>query len=125
MEAIPLTVIATFADCPACNVPDAGEKFRLPIRLDGSETDHESGPPEAVIVRMVAPSALSTTVAGETAIVPGVTAGAVVGVREGWVGAGAGEGDFDADPVGEGDGAFDAGADLVAVGVLPGAGEVG
>jgi hypothetical protein len=113
IEASPSTVIETLADWPAWSVPEPGEKSTLPTRLDGSEIDHDTGPPDAVMVSVVAPSALSTTVVGDTATVPGVTAGAD---EEGWVGVG--DGDFDEELTGEGD--REGVADFVAAGEVAG-----
>jgi hypothetical protein len=78
----------------------------LPSRLDGSETDHETGPPEAVMVSVAGPSRLSAMVAGETVIVPEAAAdddgaGRVGAGRVGAGRVGAGEGDFEAGLVGD------------------------
>jgi hypothetical protein len=124
-EARPFTVTETFAVWPAWSVPLAGETFTLPSRLDGSEIDQDTGPPEAEMVNVAGPSKLSTIVDGDTETVPGVTAAADEDDGAGWVGAGDGDGDgdFDAEPVGEGELV----ADLVAAGDVAGlvvAGEV-
>jgi hypothetical protein len=108
-------------------VPLAGATFTSPIRLDGSEIDQDTGPPDAVMVSVVGPSKLSTIVVGDTETVPGVTAGADEDDGAGWVGAGVGEGDGDLDAGAVGDGDGEPVADLVAAGDVEGlvvAGEV-
>jgi hypothetical protein len=74
-EAIPSTVMVTVACWPACNVPELGEASTLPIRLDGSEIDQDTGPFWAVMVSVLPDRALSSTVVGDADSVPAVTAG--------------------------------------------------
>jgi hypothetical protein len=87
----------TVASCPACSVPEVAERFTPPIRLTGSEILQDTGPPSASMVSVLLPSAVSSTVVGETVSVPGeaaVVGGAdLAGVAEGDA---AGDADFDA-----------------------------
>jgi hypothetical protein len=69
-EARPLTDKATVALWPAASVPADGETVSSPIRLEGSVTDHVTGPPDAVTVRLPPSSGLSTIVVGVTLSVP-------------------------------------------------------
>jgi hypothetical protein len=66
-----LVVIVTVALWPACSVPADRDTDTFPIKLAGSAMDHETGPPWAVIVNELPSSGVSTTVAGDTLIVPG------------------------------------------------------
>jgi hypothetical protein len=50
----------------------------LPIRPEDSAIDHDTGPPEAVSVRLAPDSALSTIVRGATRSVPGGGGGAAL-----------------------------------------------
>jgi hypothetical protein len=99
IEASPLTEMLTVASWPACSVPEAGDRFTPPIRLTGSEIVQETGPPEASMVSVLLPRAVSSTVAGETDSVPAAV-----------------EGDGAADLLGA--------ADLVGVGDLVGAADL-
>lgn len=74
-EARPLIDRATVALWPAASVPDDGETVSLPIRLADSVTDHVTGPPEAVTVRLPPSSGLSTIAVGDTLSVPGAGGG--------------------------------------------------
>ena len=78
-----LVVIDTVTLWPACSVPADGDTDTFPMRLSGSAMDQETGPSCAVIVSELPSSGVSTTVAGDTLIVPGagglVVGGLVVG----------------------------------------------
>ena len=78
-----LVVIVTVALCPAWSVPADCDTDTFPIKLAGSAMDHETGPPCAVIVNELPSSGVSTTVAGDTLIVPGAAAGRVAGGLDG------------------------------------------
>ena len=69
-EASPLTEIDTVVLWPAASVPELGETISSPSRLDGSEMDHDTGPPSAVRVIELPSSGVSTTVLGDTVSVP-------------------------------------------------------
>ena len=103
-----LVVIVTVTLWPARSVPDDGDSDTFPIKLAGSAMDQETAPPCAVIVTELPSSGVSTTVAGDTLIVPGAGGGGVVGGRLGGPGgggpvAGGGVGAADVDgPVAEG-----------------------
>ncbi len=79
-DATPLTLRVTVTLCPAASLPDDGETVTRPIRLDDSVMDHDTGPPEAVSVRLPPSSGLSTTVVGVTLSVPCLGGGVAVGV---------------------------------------------
>jgi hypothetical protein len=102
-ESSPSTVAVTCVCAPACSVPEVAEKFSSPTRLTGSEIDHDTGPPTAVMVMAVPPRVLRTTEAGATVSVPGAT---VAGVET------VGAGDLD------GEGAAGVVAAAVAAGVV-------
>jgi hypothetical protein len=74
----PLTLTLTVALWPACRRPEDGATVSWPIRPDDSEIDHDTGPPEAVSVRVLPDSALTTIVLGVTRSVPGGGGGAAV-----------------------------------------------
>jgi hypothetical protein len=78
-----LVVIVTVALWPAWSVPADCDTDTFPIRLAGSAMDHETGPPCAVIVNERPSSGVSTTVAGDTLIVPGAGGGWVAGGLDG------------------------------------------
>src|SRR5207248_1308871 len=78
-----LVVIVTVALWPARSVPADGDTDTFPIKLAGSAMDHETGPPCAVIVNELPSSGVSTTVAGDTLIVPGAGGGWVAGGLDG------------------------------------------
>ena len=65
-EASPRTLIVTVTLLPALRVPEAGETVSSPSRLNGSEIDHDTGPPLAVSVNEPPSSGLSSTVVGDT-----------------------------------------------------------
>jgi hypothetical protein len=68
----PLTLTLTVVLCPARRRPELGDTDNSwPIRPGDSVTDHDTGPPEAVSVRLAPDSALTTIVLGATRRVPG------------------------------------------------------
>jgi hypothetical protein len=67
----PLTLTLTVVLWPASRRPEAGATDSLPIRPEDSVMDHDTGPPEAVSLRLAPDSALSTIVLGATLSVPG------------------------------------------------------
>jgi len=67
----PLTLTLTVVLCPASRRPEAGATDSLPIRPEDAVMDHDTGPPEAVSLRLAPDSALSTIVLGATLSVPG------------------------------------------------------
>src|SRR5690242_16372724 len=67
----PLTLTLTVVLCPACRRPELGATDTWPIRPEDSVTDHDTGPPEAVSVRLAPDSALTRIVLGATPSVPG------------------------------------------------------
>jgi hypothetical protein len=77
----PLTLTLTVVLCPASRRPEAGATDRLPIRPEDSVMDHDTGPPEAVSLRLAPDSALSTIVLGATLSVPGGGGGGGAVVR--------------------------------------------
>ena len=48
----PLTLTLTVVLCPASRRPELGATDSWPIRPEDSVTDHDTGPPEAVSVRL-------------------------------------------------------------------------
>jgi hypothetical protein len=70
-ESPPLTLTLTVVLCPASRRPELGATDSVPIRPGDSVTDHDTGPPEAVSVRLAPDSALTTIVLGATRSVPG------------------------------------------------------
>jgi hypothetical protein len=94
----PLTLTLTVVLWPASRRPEAGATDSLPIRPEDSVMDHDTGPPEAVSLRLAPDSALSTIVLGATLSVPGGGGGggAVVLLADGdglWLGDGLCPGD--------------------------------
>ena len=71
-----LVVTVTVTGLPGKTVPDDCDKVTEPMRLDGSETDQDTGPPCAVMVKEPPSKGESTIVVGDTVIVP-VTGGDV------------------------------------------------
>jgi hypothetical protein len=67
----PLTLTLTVVLWPASRRPEAGATDSLPTRPEDSVIDHDTGPPEAVSLRLAPDSALSTIVLGVTLSVPG------------------------------------------------------
>jgi len=88
----PLTLTLTVVLWPASRRPEFGATDSLPIRPEDSVTDQETGPPDAVSVRLAPDSALTTIVRGATRSVPGGGGGvAVVLLADGdglWLGDG-------------------------------------
>ena len=66
-----MTLTLTVVLCPASRRPELGATDSWPIRPEDSVTDHDTGPPEAVSVRLAPDSALTTIVLGATRSVPG------------------------------------------------------
>jgi hypothetical protein len=81
----PLTLTLTVVLWPAGRRPEAGATDSLPIRPEDSVMDHDTGPPEAVSLRLAPDSALSRIVLGATLSVPGGGGGggAVVPLADG------------------------------------------
>jgi len=71
-----LVVTVTVTGLPGETVPDVCDKLTEPRRLDGSETDQDTGAPCAVMVKEPPSRGESTIEAGDTVIVP-VTGGDV------------------------------------------------
>lgn len=66
-----MTLTLTVVLCPASRRPELGVTDSWPIKPEDSVTDHDTGPPEAVSVRLAPDSALTTIVLGATWSVPG------------------------------------------------------
>jgi hypothetical protein len=97
-EATPLTLMLTVVLCPASRRPEAGATETMPISPEDSVMDHDTGPPDAVSLRLAPDPALSTIVLGATPSVPGGGGGggAVVLLADGaglWLGEGLCRGD--------------------------------
>ena len=56
---------------PAARVPEAGDTVSVPIKLDGSVIDHDTGPPEAVRMRVSPSPVLSWIFVRDTVSAPG------------------------------------------------------
>jgi hypothetical protein len=69
--AVLLTLRATVVLWPATSLPDVGETASSPTRPEDSAMNHDTGPPEAVRVRVPPRSGLTTIVRGLTLSVPG------------------------------------------------------
>ena len=97
-ESPPLTLMLTVVLWPASRRPEAGATETVPIRPEDSVMNHDTGPPEAVSLRLAPDSALTTIVLGATMSVPGGGGGggAVVPLADGdglWLGDGLCRGD--------------------------------
>ena len=79
-DATPSTSRTTVTLCPDASRPEDGETFSLPIGPGDSVMDHDTGPPEAVRVRLLSRSGVSTIVVGVTLNVPGPGGGVAVAV---------------------------------------------
>ena len=79
-DATPLTSRTTVTLCPDASRPEDGETISLPIKSDDSVMDHDTGPPEAVRVRLLSRCGLSRIVVGVTLNVPCLGGGMAVPV---------------------------------------------
>src|SRR6185369_12521190 len=68
---LPVTLTLTVVLWPASRRPELGVTDSWPIKPEDSVTDHDTGPPEAVSVRLAPDSALTTIALGATWSVPG------------------------------------------------------
>lgn len=74
-----LVVTVTVTGLPGETVPDDCDKVTEPMRLAGSETDQDTGPPCAVMMKEPPSRGESTIALGDTVIVPVTGADVVAG----------------------------------------------
>jgi hypothetical protein len=79
-DATPLTSRTTVTLCPDASRPEDGKTISLPIKPDDLVMDHDTGPPEAVRVRLLSRCGLSRIVVGVTLNVPSLGGGMAVAV---------------------------------------------